>query len=69
MSARVPPPHQLPVEVGVLDGYTIALTIEVFRRQPSLWWHAWSPSGSYAGQSNSAQWLVLLIAQHRQTTA
>ncbi|WP_181764118.1 hypothetical protein [Streptomyces albidus (ex Kaewkla and Franco 2022)] len=60
--------QQLPVEAGVLKGYTVALTIERFYGRPSLWWHAWAPNGSYAGQTNNARWLALLITQHRQTT-
>ncbi|MBO8188834.1 hypothetical protein [Streptomyces spirodelae] len=62
-------PIGLPVEVGELDGYTIALTVEQFLGWPSLWWHAWAPDGSYAGQTNNAHWLALLIADHRHKTA
>jgi hypothetical protein len=64
---RTPALLGLPVEVGQLHGYTVALTIERFVGRPSLWWHAWGPDGSYAGQTNSAHWLALLIAQHRET--
>ncbi|MFD9465592.1 hypothetical protein [Streptomyces sp. NPDC060027] len=54
-----------PVEVGELNGYTVALTAEDYRGNTSFWWHAWSPSGSYAGQSNDEDLLALLIARHR----
>ncbi|OEU90531.1 hypothetical protein DB35_04940 [Streptomyces abyssalis] len=69
MAMRFPALLGLPVEAGLLDGYTIALTVERYFGRPSLWWHAWAPDGSYAGQTNNGRWLALLIAQHRQTTS
>ncbi|MEU6217234.1 hypothetical protein ACFYWY_27505 [Streptomyces sp. NPDC002870] len=58
-----------PVETGELNGYTVALTAEDYRRTTSFWWHAWSPSGSYVGQTNDEDLLALLIARHRLDNA
>ncbi|KPI12061.1 hypothetical protein OK074_2682 [Actinobacteria bacterium OK074] len=67
-NVKANPPKKIrgePVQLGELNGYTVAVTAEDFRGTASFWWHAWSPTGSYAGQSNDPELLALLIARHR----